>query len=121
MDDVFAPEESLYRAVYPPERAAMFWRRDGSVSSAAFADARGLSVERGYQRDSDTVVSSMLTRFSGIIITITAKDCFDTDAVVRYLPSSNNRYHSEIHGSMTVPLLSKSQRLFLARRAKIVN
>lgn len=66
-------------------------------------------------------MSSMLTRFCGIIITITAKDCFDTDAVVRYLPSSNSLYHSEIHGSMTVPLLSKSQRLFLARRAKIVN
>ncbi len=121
MDDVFESDELLYRAVFPPEHAAMFWRRDGSVSSAAFADAKGLSVERGYHRDTGTVISSMLMRFTGIIVAVTAGDCIDVNAVLRYLPSNNNPYHSEIHGSATVPLLSKSQRLFLARRAKIVS
>ena len=46
MDNTFPKSEKLYRAVYPPDKVAMFWRRDGSISSAAFADPNGLSVDR---------------------------------------------------------------------------
>ncbi|MBR5357919.1 MAG: hypothetical protein IK128_01750 [Clostridiales bacterium] len=119
MDNVFAPEEQLYRAVYPPEQASMFWRRDGSVSSAAFADPKGLSVERGYYRDISIVIAEMQKRFTGAIVSVSVGDCLNTDAVVRYLPSNKNPFHSEIHGSRTVPLLSKTQRFYLARRAVI--
>ena len=121
MNEYFAPEESLYRAVYPPEIASMFWRKDGTISSAAFADANGLSVERGYFRDTHMVVASMQKRFSGIIIALQVSDCVFIHAIVRYLPSKNNPYHSEVHGSNSEPLLSKSQRLQLSRRAKIVS
>ncbi len=120
MDDVFEPEEKLYRAVYPPEMVSMFWRKDGTISSAAFADSKGLSVERGYYRQAENVVSSMLNRFSGIIISVNVGDCNSIQAVVYYLPSKTSLYHSEIHGSTTVPLLSKSQRLYLAKHALIL-
>ena len=60
MDNTFEPSEKLYRAVYPPEIADIFWKRDGSISSAAFADPHGLSVDRGDYRDDEVVVSAFL-------------------------------------------------------------
>ncbi len=120
MDNTFKNTEKLYRAVYPPEVANMFWKQDGSISSAAFADPKGLSVDRGDFRNDDDVVSSMRLRFTGNIVSVYAKNCFDIGAAIRYLPSRTNPYHCEIHGSETTPLLSKSQRRFLASRALIV-
>ena len=120
MDNTFKRNEKLYRAVYPPEVAEMFWRADGSVSSAAFADPKGLSVDRGDYRSDADVVSSMLSRFSGRIISIYVKNCHDSGAVLKYLPSHSNPYHTEIHGSDDTPLLSRSQRYFLAVHANIV-
>ena len=119
MDDNFKNDEKLYRAVYPPDVIDMFWKRDGSLSSAAFADARGLSVDRGYYRPDSKVIKDMQKRFSGCIVSLYVKNCLDAGAVVRYLPSKTNVYHSEIHGSSTTPLLSKSQRRFLASKAVI--
>ena len=66
MDEHFDRNEKLYRAVYPPEIMDMFWKRDGSVSSAAFADANGLSVDRGDHRNDADVVKDMSSRFSGV-------------------------------------------------------
>ncbi|MBQ9867416.1 MAG: hypothetical protein IJM34_10385 [Lachnospiraceae bacterium] len=120
MDDNFDIKEKLYRAVYPPEYLAMFWRKDGSLSSAAFADPKGLSVDRGNHRSDQDVVVYMQKKFTGRIIYLYVKHCYDTGAVVRYLPSKSNKYHSEIHGSQTTILLSKSQRLYLAKKARVL-
>ena len=117
MDDHFNKNEKLYRAIYPPEVNAMFWRKDGTVSSAAFADPKGLSVDRGNYRTDAEVIDNMKKRFTGRILSLYVKHCIYTGAVVKYLPSKNNPYHSEIHGNDTTPLLSKSQRLFLAKHA----
>ena len=120
MDDTFSSSEKLYHAVYPPEIAEMFWRRDGSVSSAAFADPKGMSVDRGDYRLDVEVKSDMNKRFIGSIVRLYVKNCRDAGAVVLYLPSRNNPYHSEIHGSDTNILLSKQQRHYLARKAVII-
>ena len=120
MDNTFKKDEKLYRAVYPPEIADMFWKRDGSLSSAAFADANGLSVDRGYYRSDLEVCKDMRSRFTGRIISLYVKNCIDIGAIVKYLPSTSNKYHSEIHGSNETPLLSKSQRRFLAGKAVLV-
>lgn len=120
MDEIFNKDERLYRAVYPPEVAEMYWRKDGSVSSAAFADAKGLSVDRGNNRADSDVITSMLTRLSGKIIVFLVEHCIEINAIVLYSPSKNNIYHSEVHGSKATPLLSKSQRLFLARHSKCI-
>ena len=120
MDNTFKNDEKLYRAVYPPEVADMFWKRDGSVSSAAFADRNGLSVDRGDYRSDTDVIVDMRSRFSGHILSVYVKNCCDIGASVKYLPSKNNIYHSEIHGSETNPLLSKSQRRSLALKARVV-
>ncbi len=120
MDEHFDNTEKLYRAVYPPEVADIFWKKDGSISSAAFADPKGLSVERGDHREDVIVLDSMRRRFSGHIISLYVKNCVDTGAVVKYLPLRKDKYHSEIHGSESVRLLSKSQRRYLAVKAVIM-
>lgn len=120
MDDHFENTEKLYRAVYPPEVADIFWKRDGSISSAAFADPKGLSVDRGNYRRDDEVLTDMRSRFSGHIISLYVKNCTDVQACVKYLPSKADPYHSEIHGSITSALLTKSQRRYLARHALIL-
>lgn len=119
MDDTFTEEEKLYRAVYPPSHPGMFWKRDGSLSPAAFADPKGLSVERGDTRSSEIVLKKMKKTFSGCIVSVTVENCHETDAVVKYLPSNSNKYHCEIHGSPTILLLDKSQRYYLAKKANI--
>ena len=120
MDNSFKNTEKIYRAVYPPEVADIYWKSDGSVSSAAFADPNGLSVDRGDYRPDDEVLNSMRKKFNGHIISLYVKNCIDTDALVIYLPSKTNPYHSEIHGNESTVLLSKSQRRFLAKKAVIL-
>lgn len=120
MDDRFENTEKLYRAVYPPQVADIFWKRDGSISSAAFADPKGLSVDRGGGRSDEEAVADMRGRFAGHIISLYVKNCRDCKAVVRYMPSRQNRYHSQIHGGDDTILLSKSQRRALAKCAVIL-
>ncbi len=98
----------------------MFWRKDGTLSSAAFADPHGLSVDRAGGRPEQDIIYNMNNRFTGRIISVYVKNCLNIGATVMYMPSINNPYHAEIHGSETCPLLSKQQRLFLARKAVIV-
>ncbi len=82
MNDLFKPNEKLYRAVYPPEVVAMFWRKDGTISSAAFADAKGLSVDRGNHRPDSSVIEAMRKKFTGHIIYLYVKNCLDIGASV---------------------------------------
>ncbi len=120
MNYIFEKNEKLYRAVYPPEIAEMFWKKDGTVSSAAFADPKGLSVDRGDYRSDESVILSIRKRFTGHIISLYVKNCTDTGARILYKPSHTNQYHSEIHGSIDSPLLSKTQRHYLAHKAVII-
>ncbi len=120
MDNEFKSNEKLFRAVYPPETVPMFWRLDGSISSAAFADPKGLSVDREGERETKDAVSFMQSRFQGRIIYVRVKNCSEIGAVVKYLPSKSDPYHSEIHGSEGTALLSKSQRRHLSQKAVTV-
>ena len=120
MNQNFDDDEYLYRTVYPPEIKDMFWKANGELSSAAFADKRGLSVDRGDYRENDVVIADILRRLTGYIVSFTVGICREVNAEVCYLPSRNNPYHSEIHGSKEELLLNKAQRRYLAQRAQIV-
>lgn len=100
MNDIFEIDEKLYRAVYPPEIRDMFWKENGTVSSAAFYDSKGCSVDRGNFRTDDEVVEDMKSRFEGSIVSVTVGECEAVKAVIVYKPSKN-LFHSEIHGSDT--------------------
>ena len=116
MDSSFKDNEKLYRAVRPID---MFWRADGTISSAALRDSNGLSVDRGADRsDAEAIAHMKSNGFKGTVISLQVSNCKDVGAVVKYLPSTNI-YHSEIHGSETKKLLSDSQRKKLSNLANI--
>ena len=120
MDNTFPNCEKLYKSMFFQNLICKcFGEKNGTVSSAAFTDKQGLSVERGDFREDENVIEEMRKFFHGCIISLTVEQCRDVDAVIKYKPSKRSEYHSEIHGSEEVPLLSKSQRKKLAERAKI--
>ncbi len=98
----------------------MFWKENGAVSSASFYDSKGCSVDRGNFRTDDEVVDDMKGRFDGRIVSVTVYECEAVKAVIVYKPSKN-LFHSEIHGSDTDVVLSKSQWRHIACKAKIVS
>lgn len=120
MTEQFDTFERLYRAVYPPNIMPLFWKENGELSSAVFKDKNGLSVERAGGRDENTVVDNMRLYFYGYIISVLCRDCDACNAVVKYLPTNRSKFHSEIHGSNEVKLLSQSQCKHLARVANII-
>lgn len=120
MNKRFLPNERLYPAILPPELAAMYRKRDGSLSYTAFMDPRGLSVDRGYYRTDEEVSADMKKRLNGIIVRFYVRTCTEIGAHIRYLPSKNDPYHTEIHGSEDTLLLSRHQCFYLAKRAKKV-
>lgn len=118
MDDNFEEAEKLYRAVLP---VSTFWKQNGSLSSAAFKDKNGLSVDRQWDRSDEEAVNFLKERnFRGEIVYVLVQNCNEVQAVVRYLPSRGNKYHSEIHKDLQQKELSNSQAKHLARTAKIV-
>lgn len=118
-DNIFFDCEKLYRAVFPQSRVQMFWKKDGTISSAALADKNGLSVECGDFREDIKVIEDMQKFFNGCIVSLNVEQCRSVNAIVKYKPSQRSKYHSEIHGSENTPSLSKSQRKKLAEVAKM--
>lgn len=118
MDGTFDDRELLLRAVWPADRRPDFWR-NGRLSSAALKDKRGLSVNRTSDLPLENAVSLMSEKFSGLIVSISVVACKAVDAYVKYCPSGDNIYHSEIHGSPTEIVLSDTQAFVLARQARI--
>lgn len=118
MNSKFSEKESLLRAVYPANRRPDFWN-NGRLSSAALKDKKGLSVESTYKRTAKEAAFSMAKRFHGFIVSFTVPDCQAVHAYLRYCPSKNSPYHSEIHGSETQVELSDRQAFLLARSATV--
>lgn len=118
MDETFDEREVLLRAVLPSSRRPDFWR-NGSLSSAALKDSRGLSVDRTYDRTVSDAVAVMTQRLTGLIVAITVQDCNSVHACVKYKPSLTNPYHSEIHGSDSEVMLTDLQAFILAKSATI--
>lgn len=108
MDNSFQGDEKLYRAVF-----ATYKKKDGTFSDASLKDAKGLSVERGDYRDDQDVLLNMAGRFKDYLVSLTVNDCWREEAIVKYLPSRESIYHSEIHGSESKLVLSSSQRKHL--------
>lgn len=118
MDSKFDENESLLRAVYPASTHPNFWK-GARISSAALKDKKGLSVTRTYDRTVGESVKLMTQYFKGAIVAITVQACNDVQAYIKYAPSNQNKYHSEIHGSETQVVLSSEQAFKLAKQATL--
>ena len=118
MDDSFILDEQLLRAVLPIDK---YWKEDGSLSSAAFKDKKGLSVDRTGNRTLEESAAFIRSHLSGTIVWVTVQHCYEAKAAVYYLPLSNNIYHSEIHRDVSQKELSKGQARLLAKKATIIS
>ena len=115
MDDNFDKKEKLLRAVRPN---SIYWE-NGRLSSAAFKDSAGLSVDRVFDRPLSLAVDVMKENLDGSIVSVKVENCDDVNACVKYLPSPRNAYHSEIHKDEKTKRLAEFQAKGLARCAKI--
>lgn len=115
--DEFNDDEKLYRAVYPASRAKRLWQKNGKISSAAFKDPRGCSVERARKRINEDVIKSVKEKLEGCVVSVTVLKCKEVDACVKYKPTKKNDYHSEIHKSMIEIELTDGQAVKLSRQA----
>lgn len=118
MDDNFAQDERLYRGLYK-----MWIEDDNSVSSAAFKDSGGNSVDRDGGRDESECIDRMRVALPQMeaIGKITNGEVEECGAVTKYCPVEDNEYHSEIRDSEEqVQIKSKSKSRKLARKCQIV-
>lgn len=114
-------QEKLFRAVYPVSKRPDFWKKNGTLSSAALKDKNGLSVVRTGDRQEIDGLEEVKRKFKGHIISLKVKDCNEVKALIRLDNPFNpkNPYHCEIHGSLTEIELSDEQCKRLARKAEI--
>ena len=82
MDNAFEDTERLYRAVYPPSHPGMYWKKDGRISPSAFADPKGLLVERGFYRKPEEIVEKMKRTFSGCIVSLSVRVSLSITVIV---------------------------------------
>jgi len=70
------------------------------VTSAAFKDSQGVSVDRQHTRSYRQCIDFLnrSTTFFAIC-KVQTKDVLELNALVKYLPIEGNPYHSEIHDS----------------------
>ena len=116
MDDQFRPDERLFRAVMPREE---LWKASGVPSSAVFKDSKGVSVDRDGGRSSEETADFLLLHHKGAAVYVTYAACEDCMALVRYCPTDENIWHSEIYRSDKSPQLSRSQARYLALHAVV--
>lgn len=117
MDSIFQPTESLLRAVRP---GGMYWKSNGSLSSAAFKDKAGLSVDRTGDRSLNDAVAFIRAHLKGTVVYVTVPECETANVKLFYLPLPDNEFHSEIHRDETRAELTTSQAKRLAAIAHIV-
>ena len=118
MDNTFAPEEMLYRGVFPEK---LFSNKGGGISSAAFLTRKGegASVDRQSDREQEEAIKYAAGHLRGAIVAVSVQDVYDCGGVPLYRPTKNP-YHSEIHKDLQGGGISSSLRKKLAKRAQMV-
>lgn len=89
MGDQLDVNEMILRAVYLASKRLGMWHGK-RITSAAFKDKRGLSVDRLYDRQVDEGVRYMHTKLRDHIVSVTVNDCNSVSAHLVYCHSPNN-------------------------------
>ncbi len=118
MDDSFAQDERLYRGLH------QIWiEDDNSVSSAAFKDSGGNSVDRDGGREEQACIDRLMGALPQIAAVgrITYEEVEECGAITKYCPVEGNEFHSEIRDSdVQVQIKSKSKSRKLANKCQVV-
>lgn len=115
LDDDINDDEFLYRGLIP-----VFYQ--DRISSAAFKDSMGTSVDRdNLTRPESECVEELCKndRFIGVC-KIKSQQVREIGALPLYKYLEANPYHSEIHDSENVPQIKSSKARKLSRKAELV-
>lgn len=109
--------EYLYRGI-----VENFWNYErGTISSAAFKDKNGTSVDRDAGRDRNDCIRFLQSKKSFFaIFRVKTFDVRAIQAIVEYLPTNENIFHSEIHDSPGRPQIRSSKANKISRKAEMV-
>lgn len=114
----FDDKERFYRKI-PPNPNMI--KQNGTITSAAFKDSKGCSVDRKSDRSENVVYRSFIKRFSnktsGIkgIADVSYANCLEAETTVLRLREDDNDYHCEIHKNEDEVVLTSGQARRLAR------
>lgn len=119
LDDKIKDHERLYKAI--KLTVPHHWKFDvNRPSSAVFKDSKGVSVDRGDDRDTSTIISNFQIKFKlKAVVSLTAEQCRDKNTHPVARPFPDNPYHAEIHRSPDVISLTNGQARSLSKLAKI--
>ena len=119
----FEMEEKLFRKIPAVPGFVINDENGKRISSAAFKDSKGCSVDRQFNRDESLVYEQMYRKFkdatTGIqaIASVTYSQCLEVSTKVKEMPEIDNEYHCEIHCSEIKIQLTSSQAKKLANNA----
>jgi len=100
-------EEFLYRKILNKPN---FWKAEfNRHSSAAFKQSNGLSVDRNHTRKDSDIIEQLKNTNIKSIVKIKCETCISIPTFPIYKPEADNIYHSEIHNSNSIILLTKKQ------------
>lgn len=96
MDNTISDDEFLYRGVIE-----LNWDYENNrPSSATFKDSKGVSVDRdNFRQEKDCVGFLISKRDFFAVCKVQTKKVLELNAITKYLPVSDNEFHSEIHDS----------------------
>lgn len=115
------PKEVLYRKIHSKQ----FNENSKEISSAAFKDKKGCSVNKLAGRNENDIISYYKTKWETpykmkAIVKITVQECLDIPTYPVNKPTCNNRFHAEIHDSACQIEISQIKARLLAKKVKIV-
>ena len=108
--------EKLLRSIFPQD---LLWDTvRNKPSSAAFKDANGCSVDRTGDRTLPDSINYLKKRFkkNPAVAVLPKTTCDEIRVAVKYTPSKNNIYHTEIHDSEEVIQISAYKLKLLSDR-----
>ncbi len=124
MNKTINDTEFLYRGIIEE----WYDKENNRISSAAFKDKKGVSVDRdGTNRKEKECIKTILSKERRpprksfyMVCKLLTKQVREKEAFVKYCPSKNNIYHSEIHNSENKIPLSSSKARVLSKIAQII-
>ena len=117
LSPIVADEEYLYRGV-----SIQQWDyQNNRITSAAYKDSLGVSVDRSADREESNCISRLLQMKPFVAVgRLLVGFVREEKLLVRYKPTEENSYHSEIHQSEDRIELTTGQARSLSRHSIVV-
>ncbi|MFH6603443.1 hypothetical protein ACEZ3G_08140 [Maribacter algicola] len=118
LNEIISDEEFLFRGVLK-----INWNnRENRISSSAFKDSQGCSVDRCNFRNHNDVANSIFVKKDFFTVAkIQTLNVRSVPTKVKYLPVEDNPYHSEIHDEENRIQLRPSKAKKISKQVEIIH